>query len=261
MKLSYFYLAQKAYAIGAKPLAEKLLRKVVKDNPQNDAAWLLLAKCTKNWEEKIEFSKKCIVLNRNNNGGMKEWLKYCDELPRFSREIPITLYELPIPENRLLRLPARESIMRGYDDQGDWFAELNADIWIHAGEQEFVPLGTLFKTKYDRIIKLTYRHYICVNHEKCTLFRDHLMSLLVPVVTIKIKGEITLDTLCHALEKKHPQIYADLSKLLYKNPLKRDYISHYRYYAWGIDDSEICLAVRRVNIDNNFKITPLDILN
>lgn len=254
-----FILAQEAYRTGDRSLAEQRLRNVVKDNPQNDAAWLLLSKCTENWEEKIEYVKKCILSNRNNCEGLKTWRDYCGEIPSFYHCRPVTLYEVPVPENWVARLPSRYGAEQGFED-GNWFAELMVSIWSRAGKQGFEVQGNLFNTAYDRIIKLTYSHYLCVKNDECTLFRDHQMFLLLPVATLRVQGEITPDTFSTALATQHPQIYSHLSKLLYKEPLKRGYISHYRYYAWGFDDFKNCLAVRRVWLGDDFSVIPLDLV-
>jgi hypothetical protein len=125
----------------------------------------------------------------------------------------------------------------------------------------------ILEFKYQRIIKLTFCHYLCKDNTAYTLYHhrgyEHpspdWVSSLFPIATISIEGELTLDNFLRALSESHPDVSIALSTKLFKDPDSHAYISEYRYYEewWRGTAIFMPVAIHRVIIENGFQIRPL----
>ncbi|MBI5953790.1 MAG: hypothetical protein HY865_19210 [Chloroflexi bacterium] len=125
--------------------------------------------------------------------------------------------------------------------------------------------------KYQRIIKLTFCHYLCQDNTAYTLYHhrgyeqpsDDWAEGLFPIATISIIGELTLDKFLRALSESHPDVSSAFSTKLFKDPDSHTYISEYRYYYewWRGTAIFMPVAIHRVIIENNFQIRPLGLVH
>lgn len=127
------------------------------------------------------------------------------------------------------------------------------------------PFTTLKETtilRYERIIKLTWGHFLGIEQGMCYLYSygsyPEERKLLAE---LRIEGTITLDKVMVSLAKTDPEKYNKLSELLYKDVSAERYISYYRCFnvVFG-GDVELTFATIRVLIDNDFNKTYLDVV-
>ena len=170
----------------------------------------------------------------------------------------------------LQELLANEPGDKIFDDQG--VGLYNCQIVIADGRQGLVTPQKLFlKVKFDRIIKLTYRHYLSKKKARYTLY-DHIgfsiwlnpdeWHTLRARAEFEIQGELTLEKLLAVLSQTHPDIFAELSHNLYKNPNGENFISHYLYYYREnySHDNMYSVAAERVIMYDDFRVKHLDVL-
>ena len=147
----------------------------------------------------------------------------------------------------------------------DSVGELNCQIVIADGKQGLIDSGKLVsELKYERIIKLTFCDYLCMEQKSWTLF--HSFGGLTLLATNSMPGELTLESLLQLLAKNHPQAFAHLSKTLHETSTSGEYISEYRRYGGieYIDDLQysdmhfFIDSTERVMVHNDFRITYLD---
>jgi hypothetical protein len=254
----------------SKKFTQEQLRKELEKKPDDYITKVMLAERMDNWEEKIEYIRKNLVTaeylaateRSRNRSELTEWMLAWDrlhkELPTYSFIEPNSLYELPIPQTLNLQFA-----------QGDWFGEKICQVCDYCDEngnskQGFVDGFNRENNiqKFDRIIKLTYRHFWCqqdsIYH---TLYYSPDESFFIPVTPIMLEGELTLEKILAVISANYPEIYSTLTNYLYKDLDRDAYISIYRNYEWGFDDIFLPLAVRRVIIDNFFHVKPLDTLS
>ncbi|MBI5954781.1 MAG: hypothetical protein HY865_24240 [Chloroflexi bacterium] len=146
----------------------------------------------------------------------------------------------------------------------DSVGELNCQIVIADGKQGLIDSGKLVsELKYERIIKLTFCDYLCMEQEFWSLF--HSFGGLTLLATNSMPSELTLKSLLQLLAKNHSQAFSHLSKTLHKTSTSDEYISEYRRYG-GIElidlrssDVHYFLdSTERVVIHDDFRITYLD---
>jgi hypothetical protein len=87
----------------------------------------------------------------------------------------------------------------------------------------------LSELKYDRIIKLTFMHFLCKDRAAWTMFNYH--GWLHSCATIATQEELTLDLLLRILAEKYPSVSGRLSEYLSKDKKSGQYISEYRRYT------------------------------
>jgi hypothetical protein len=87
----------------------------------------------------------------------------------------------------------------------------------------------LSELKFERVIKLTFMHFLCKENGVWTLYGYH--GWLFPISVIPDLGEVTLSFLIHELSEKFPYEWKDLSRYIFKDPKSRKYISEYRRYT------------------------------
>jgi hypothetical protein len=140
------------------------------------------------------------------------------------------------------------------------FAILNAD-----GKVGLVSEGRiLLEFKYERIIKLSYRHYLCQEGARYTLYDIFYPEYKLrpkQLVTIHIPDGITLEKMLSALAQKHPKAHEALSKYLHKYPIKGIYISEYQNWEGRVGYHCIfpTVASQKVRMDDDFGVTLLKI--
>ncbi len=231
-------------ALGALPTPERIkrLRKIVQEMRYDSRAWLLLYECTDDWGEKIECARQAICNDQGNPKAIEAWHRVNNEMPTLSYHDPDALYKLPISESL-------KSTMENFPS----FYEKACSI-RKVGARE----GLTKDLMYERIIKLTYRHYLCKEGTTCILYYSNDDTWLLPVATIVISGELTLRKLVRVLAETHPKEYERLSELLFQDPQRGVYISKYRLFVYSLDDWTLTLTVQRVIMDDHFRTTPLD---
>jgi len=140
------------------------------------------------------------------------------------------------------------------------FAILNVD-----GKEGLVSEGRiLLEFKYERIMKLSYTHYLCQEGERYTLYDIFSpVYTLCPkrLATIYISGGITLEKMLCVLAKKRPKAHEALSKYLYKDPRKGTYVSEYQHWLGRVGFHCIfpTIARQKVRMDDDFGVTLLEI--
>jgi hypothetical protein len=139
------------------------------------------------------------------------------------------------------------------------FAIVEAD-----GKQGMVSWGEIvIEFQYERIIKLSWRHYLCKKDTTYMLY-DHFgydhkkyPITIELLATVTIQGELTLTSFMNALSKSYPKAHNRLQECLYKDFEKRAYISRYR--GWNGRVGSHCMSLTAANqkalIDDDFKIT------
>jgi hypothetical protein len=152
---------------------------------------------------------------------------------------------------------------------GFWMGigEVNFAIVEADGKQGLIFDGeTLLEFKYERIIKLSYRHYLCKEGIRYTLYdypgvaskKHHQLDLLA---TIEMPNEFSLENALDTLAQVHPEIYSEFSKYLCKDSSTGTYVSRYRRWDGRVGFHMIFLtvAIQKAVIDNDFRVTPLAI--
>jgi hypothetical protein len=140
------------------------------------------------------------------------------------------------------------------------FAILNVD-----GKAGLVSEGRIvLEFKYERIIKLSYTHYLCQEGERYTMYDIFSpVYTLCPkqLATIHITGGITLEKMLSLLAQEHPKAHEALSKYLYKDPKRGTYISEYQNWLGRVGYHCIfpTVAIQKVRMDDDFGVTPLKI--
>jgi hypothetical protein len=181
------------------------------------------------------------------------------ELPISRLLKPDTLYLLPLPK----------SVKARCESDWDTFEVAYSILSAEQGRQRFERRwGEPPLESYDRIIKLTCRHYIGKDNETYTFYaKQHYGYMkaqtdLLPTARFTFQGDLTLEKLLQVLSEI-PSIYDELAELLYKVPERNVYISVYREYEQWYDGTDLSrpVAFQRVIIDNHFDIAPYDIVD
>jgi hypothetical protein len=157
-----------------------------------------------------------------------------------------------------------EALRKLYDAWSSTVSEMDFAILNADGKVGLVSEGRiLLEFKYERIIKLSYTHYLCQEGTRYTLYDICLVYKLLPkrLATIYISGGVTLEkTLC-VLAKKRPKAHEALSKYLYKDPRKGAYVSEYQHWLGRVGYHCIfpTVARQKVRMDDDFGVTLLEI--
>jgi hypothetical protein len=124
--------------------------------------------------------------------------------------------------------------------------------------QGFVGNGLIF----DRITKLTYKHFLCKQDSVYTFYYSIDERSLTPAVRITLVEEPTFEQVLKVLQEAYPQVYQSLSEHLQKVPGRDAYISDYRNFVSdysgdpsGFDHCILHVAYEQVIIDNHFRVT------
>ena len=88
---------------------------------------------------------------------------------------------------------------------------------------------TLSELKYDRVIKLTFMHFLCKDGAIWRMFDYH--GWLTPCATITSQEELTLDLFLRLLAGGYPSVSERLSEYLFKDKKSGRYVSEYRRYT------------------------------
>jgi hypothetical protein len=132
------------------------------------------------------------------------------------------------------------------------------------GKQGLISWGEiLIEFHYERIIKLSWRHYLCKKDTTYVLYdhfgydSDKYPVTIELLATVTIQGDLTLTTLMKALSKNYPEAHAKLQECLYKDLAKGAFISRYRGWDGRLGSHCISLpaANQKVLIDDDFKTT------
>ncbi len=119
---------------------------------------------------------------------------------------------------------------------------------------------------FDKITKLSYRHYLCQNQELYTIYRFNDIGYnrlrenkpLVNMLSIPFKGNLTLENLLTKLFESWPDVYSDISNLI--EPYSQNqYLSRFNHFSAFVDDIHFNWAVLRVIIGNDYRTNDFDI--
>lgn len=144
--------------------------------------------------------------------------------------------------------------------------EDNCQVIEADGKHGFLYMGKIVTGLiFNKIIKLSYRHYLCQDQEKYTIYRFNNIGYentkrnrpFICMPMIQFKGELDLNSLLGILSQNYPDEYKDVSKLI-KPYSENQYLSKFHHYSAFIDDHHFTGAVQRVLITNNFKTSDFD---
>ncbi len=132
--------------------------------------------------------------------------------------------------------------------------------------------GLLFKNKlftglvFDRIKKISYRHYLCFSHNNISIYRYNNIGyetvysgeFFQKKQTIESDKPLSFSQFLKVLEEKYPEERNEISKLIKQDNDDR-YISEFNYFSCYIDDIDLEWAIQRAIIDKNFNAADFDI--
>lgn len=210
-----------------------------------------------------EFTADCLCMNKITLGHyqiVEQNGKYglaCNQkllsMP-FSTSLELINDDLPLPPYELLDHYENDPSV---EELCEWHcAIVNVDGKFGIIKQDRI----LSELKYDRVIKLTFMHFLCKENAVWTLFYYH--GWLHPCATISVQGELTLELLLRELKEKYPKVSKDLSEYLLQDPQQGDYISEYRRYtgSQSIDHNHyhyFLISSDKVILHDDFGITYL----
>ena len=120
---------------------------------------------------------------------------------------------------------------------------------------------------FDEIIKISYRHFLCLERKKAIIcrFNDigyenvHENSPMSQMLAFRSKSRPPdLKSLLAKICRDFPKAFEDIAMLL-KPYTKGRYISEYNHFSAFVDDVHFSWAVQRVVMDNHFMTETLDI--
>ncbi len=249
--------------LGSKQYTTEQLKMKVRNNPRDYKAKIMLTEHMENWEEKIDYI-------RNNTprpapGGVDEenewqkaWFRVYDECPSYTFVgiSSITEYEIPKKYNNLLK-PSNP------DGVSEQICKVS-DFKDTSGSQRQCFLGGLRDEhvigSFDRIVKLTYKHFLCKQGTTISLYYSPEESFVVPALQITLEEEPTLEKVLGKIAEADPDLYKGLSFYLRYDSSRNAYVSLYRLYVNGFDDFTNHYAYGRAVIDDHFHVSPLDLV-
>jgi hypothetical protein len=147
--------------------------------------------------------------------------------------------------------------------------EITNHVIVEAdGKQGMFSWGnTVIEFQYERIIKLSWRHYLCKKDNIYTLYdhfgyeKDKYPIVIEQLAEIEIKGKLTLTGLMKVLADVNPNALAELQKCLYQDTNRVVYTSKYRIWIGrvGYHSYETTAASQKAFIDDDFNVTMLAI--
>jgi hypothetical protein len=170
------------------------------------------------------------------------------------------------PTYRTMQIRNRD-VERKTPEWADWSYENNCPIVIADGKQGLLHEGRLLTDIiYDRIIKLTYCHYLCQHATQYHLYYANYIGYwsishginFELLATMSIHKELTVEVLNHALSETHPAVYKGFIELFAPTPRRwwgrYGYVAEYRYYGAVATGCDFCDRVERVVMDSHFYI-------
>jgi len=206
------------------------------------------------WNDYLDTGKYKIT---HQNG--KLGLNFKDQVllePKYS-ELSVTNHDVPLPDPRI-----RKYIGDAFLSIEEWnFPIVQADgkYGLVNGERKKFEL----EIKYDKIIKLTYDHYLCLEHDTYTLYKFFNGPPKITAV-FRNSREIDLPELLNILKDENPEAHAQLSENLYWED--GNHISKF----WRYEGSEFHpgisywhyfpVATRKAILSTSFEVTPLELV-
>jgi hypothetical protein len=206
------------------------------------------------WDEYLN-SQKYQITNQDGKFGLNFQNSVLLE-PRYS-SLEITNHNIPLSDPQI-----RKFIVDPYYFVDEWnFPIIHADG--KCGLIDGVINELVVDLEYDRIVKLTYDHYLCLQSGTYTL--NHFVAGRRQVsATFCESNKINLPELINILQTHHPEAFAELSKTLCYDG--NSYISEFWHYHLGICYPEFGhtqyfpIAVRKAILSTNFETTPLELV-
>lgn len=236
------------------------LRAMVHKTPEDYRAKIMLAERMENLDEKIEYIRNNFTGpgTESHDEWQKAWLRLYDECPTYIFTGIDSIHEFAIPEK------FEKILLSGNTDEISELIFLVGDFIDAAGVMKQGFLGERLDEKvfqsFDRVIKLTYRHFLCQQGSVFTLYHSRDGVFLVPAAKVFLEEEATLEKILLKISEANPQACDWLSHDLQKDPGRNAYLSRYRLYVTFFDDFTNHFAYGRVIINNDFHITPLDLV-
>ena len=181
-------------------LEEELRARIAKD-PKDAKASLMLAERTDDLEERIDLVRNNIS-NKDwdlDNEGKKAWLRLHAELPSTSFQSHDSIQSFPGVEKLDLTTEGlSETIF------------LVSDHTIPGGKHQVCfqrghhPLKE--RTYFDRIIKLSWGHFLCQTGSRYSLWYCYDRNFLLPGPTFEMVGESTLEKFIKVIPSLEPKI-------------------------------------------------------
>lgn len=118
---------------------------------------------------------------------------------------------------------------------------------------------------YDRVIKLSYRHYLCITSKSFTIYRLNKIdyeeiysgTYYIKFHDIQYEGQLYLKKLLSLLSERYPKEYDEITALI-KPGGKGKFISEYNHFTTFVDDHCFQWAVQRVILNDDFSFSNLD---
>jgi HEAT repeat protein len=240
------------------------LQAMVEETPQDYRLRVMLAERMENVEEKIEYIRKNIP--ESNVDGFeagqewrKAWRRLFDECPSFTLTGIDSLRDYAVPEwlQKELEPGGPDSVYESTCVVSDFLDVLDNERRGFFGG----ALDGHVVRGFDRIFRLTYRHFLCQEGATLTLYHSRDETFLVPAVQMTLAEGATLDGVLTKVRESSPEVFQELSAFLWKDPGRGENVSLYRLYVIGDSDyGTDHFAFGRAVVHNDLSVTPLDLV-
>ena len=115
------------------------------------------------------------------------------------------------------------------------------------------------RTYFDRIIKLSWGHFLCQTGRMYTLWYCYDRNFLLPGPTVQMDVEPTLEKFIKVIPTLGQKIQDSLAEYIHEDAELGAIVSVYKKYIWGFDDFFFNFASGRVILHDDFSTTPLDV--
>jgi len=206
------------------------------------------------WNDYLDTEKYKIT---NQNG--KLGLNFKDQVllePKYS-ELSVTNHDIPLSDPRVRKYIG--DVIFFIEEWNFPIVKTDGKYGLVNGERKKFEL----ELKYNKIIKLTYSHYLCLENDVYTLYEFFDGP---PKITAAFRnsGETNLPELLNILKDEQPNAHAQLSKSLYLEG--GNYISEFwRYEGGEFHPGGGCwqyfpIATRKAVLSTNFEVTPMELV-
>ena len=206
------------------------------------------------WSDYLN-TEKYKITNQNGKMGLSFKGQVLLE-PKYS-EVSVTNHDIPLSD-----LKIRKCI----DDTHFFIEEWNFPIVQADGKYGLVNREREkfeLELRYDKIIKLNYKHYLCLELDTYTLYYFFDGPPRITAI-FRNSREVNLPELLNILKDEHPEAHAQLSENLYWE--NGNYISEY----WWYEGSEFHpgasfwqyfpVATRKAILSTSFEVTPSELV-
>jgi hypothetical protein len=238
----------------SKIFTEEELRTRILRNPKDAEACLMLAERTGDMEERINLVRSNIHHSdeRLDLEGRKAWNRLYNEIPTHYYQAHDSIYAFPGVEKLDMSTEGLSETIFTICDCTQADGKHQESFAVRHNPLKMSEL-------FDRIIKLSWAHYLCRSGSKFTLWYSCDDYFLIPGPSVPIEGEPTLDKFIQSIPQLTPKIQSSLASYIHKDPELNEYVSEYRKYIWGFDDFTFHFASGMVILHDDFNVTPWQI--